>query len=531
MPKSSLTRRQLLRRSAAAAATAAAVSPFVGSQAAKAQGVAAPAGKLLFTITASGGGSITDSFLAQGASDIVAGERNNLICYPDQYVGTFGGDVGTPGSALKYLDLPDSWRTFLVPNGPTGNGYLQQSFLTRHGADTAVLSTEVTSVNHAVAQKRAMTGAGIHDGRTISEAVAERWGQDVPLPHVNMAQGGYLESGDFRGLPLDARAEAVAQPLFFPLTTDGMRGMRSAPGADGLGQAPTLEELPRARALMARARGVRNSLDAQSTFGQTFQCSELLQRFIDKRASATDLEAQDLITNLLYLRENELDLSPYGLAKSDQAEFVRNIVEPNPDGSTTSVFVDPLYAQVTLAYLLTRYGYTSAVTLGPALNTDVNILTVNPPLSFDYSHSNHVSGQAVMWGRVLDAADKLIQLLKATPVPGGGTMWDRSMVHIASDFGRDKLRVTPGTPESLEDGISTGHHLSNGTILVSKMIRGGRAYGGVSPETMHHVGFDPVTGQLDASRKIREHHVYSAIAHAFDIDFAAKEQLPILFPA
>ena len=66
----------------------------------------------------------------------------------------------------------------------------------------------------------------------------------------------------------------------------------------------------------------------------------------------------------------------------------------------------------------------------------------NPPLAFDFSHNDHRGGQAFMWQRILGTVDELIDLLKSEPFDAttGETMWDRTMIYVATDFGRTRVR-------------------------------------------------------------------------------------------
>lgn len=493
MKRTDFNRREMLRFTAAASAAAAAFKPF----AARAQ-TQPVADRLLFVVTATGGGSMVDSFMAVTETEAGAAAPG-LIAYPDAYV------TVDPGTGIRALDLPNTWRTYL---GQTGRQYLQSSFVSVHRSHMAVLTVENTSVNHIVAQKRSVTGAGIHGGRTLMEAAAERYGQNLVLPNVNMAQGGYLEPGTAVDLPGFAQQEPVADARFFSLSTDGARGVAGAPGAQP-GAAASPAQLARTRALMERARGIRNELDDASIFGQTFQCSRSRRDFLNRRVSSQQLESADLVTQLNLLGVLNAQLQQYGLATSPEADAARQLME-SPSGS---VFNDPFLAQACLAYLLARFGVSCAAAIGPSLTADIATLNVNPPLSFDYSHTNHVAAQATMWSRVLDVVDKLITLLANTPV-GTGTMWDRSVIYLATDFGRDKQRLTSGA--QLPGNTSTGHHLNNGAVILSPLIRPG-LYGGITPTTLLTHGFNVTTGAAAPGTVMREGHLYSAVAQALDI--------------
>jgi hypothetical protein len=273
-------RRQAMKLGASAAAAVSALD-LLSSKAHAQSAETAPAEKLVFIITATGGGSIVDSLLAQRESDVTGAGGNpaDLICYEDQFVSLHGG-TGVPGTELRTLNFPldggDPDSAYRSAIGSLGTLYSQSAFVNAHLDDLAVMTVENTSVNHFIAQHRALTGAGVDSGRTLGERVAERYGQGLPLPHVNMANGGYLEPGLDPTLEAFARHEPVVVPSLFPLSADGVRGAVGAPGAQP-GAAPATDELDRARELMARARSVRDRLDDESAFGKTFQCAPLRQ--------------------------------------------------------------------------------------------------------------------------------------------------------------------------------------------------------------------------------------------------------------
>jgi uncharacterized protein (DUF1501 family) len=127
-----------------------------------------------------------------------------------------------------------------------------------------------------------------------------------------------------------------------------------------------------------------------------------------------------------------------------------------------------------------------------------------------------------MWRRMMQVVDGLVTLLKEEDYLGDaglGPMWDRSLVYLATDFGRTKERPSG----SLSFG--TGHDLSNGNVLVSPLLRGGRVYGGVDPATVKTYGFDPTTGEPDPSRVMREGDVYSLVAQALGVDFEGRTDM------
>ncbi len=525
-----LSRRDALKAGLSSVAALSAFETLVsGTARAQINTTTNPAEKLLFVFTATGGGSITDSFLAVHEDEVpTPGNAPNLICYAENDVWSqvtkLGGATGgaLDPTALSVVDVYSPVRNVFGP----GTQYYPSDFATAHLDDLAVMTLTNTSVNHFVAQGRALTGAGVNRGRSIGEAVAEQYGQDLVLPFVNMGTGGYLEAGVDPDLPGFAHGQVVNQPFFFALGTDGVRGMAGAPGAAPHAAPQLGNELDRARELMARARNTRRELEDVSAFGQTFQCSPARKKFLlDQTFAETHVEPEDLITNLLYI--SEVPLQTYGLELTPAAQEARDVVEAMPGGGTRSAFTDPFISQVVLAYLLARYGYTAAQVLGPSFSADAVNLDVNPPLSFDFSHNSHIACQATMWSRVLDGVNKLIGLLKATPVQGGGTMWDRSMIYIASDFGRDKTRTNPGVP--IYDGTdpqnpvvsdsNTGHNLNNGAVLVSPLLHGGRVYGGIDKDTLLTHGFDRVTGEATPGNHMAEGNVYATICKALGVDF------------
>ena len=125
-----------------------------------------------------------------------------------------------------------------------------------------------------------------------------------------------------------------------------------------------------------------------------------------------------------------------------------------------------------------------------------------------------------MWSYMLKSIDGLIDLLKATDIdgdPAKGKRWDKSLIYIATEFGRDKI-ATGGS----------GHHLNNGSVIISPMVNGNKQYGGVNPDTGLTFGFDANTGAPDANLQLHEKDIYSAVAHALGIDFDGRKDKPIM---
>lgn len=452
--------------------------------------------RLLFVVAAVGGGSILDSFLPVPMSEVSSMElAQELSVQPDSLVAT------PMGSNLRCVKN----RTRSIVGLSPGHAISQESFLAKHAADTAVLTVEGTSVNHRVAQKRAINGAGVNRGRTLMEAMALQHGEGLLLPNCNMAVDGYLEMGDDPDVPLRARAEAIADPRVFPLQTHGWRGLAG---------------LPR-RSLLERARRVRDEVDELSPFAHTFRGANARRKYLANRSELGRMEELDLITQLMMVQDDNRDfpLARYGLEASPAAARVRDTF---PD-----LIQDSFQAQAALAFLLARAGVSAALTLSPSFQPQLDGASLlNTPLAFDFSHADHYAAQNVMWSRIFSVVDGLIDLLQSEAAderqPDAGTLWDRSLIYIATDFGRDKVRPYGS------NGWGSGHHLNNGVVVISPLVRGNRLYGGVDPETCLTYGFDPVSGEGRPGTHLREGDIYSALCHALGISFEGRGDFPCL---
>jgi hypothetical protein len=481
MSKVKMNRREALRLGSAATATAA-LAPFAARRA-RAQSASARPERFLFVVGAAGGASIVDSFLPVAASEGSGGNafEDSLILQPN-------------GSNLRCVASLDNSIEGVIG---LGNGFPQQNFLQKHYQDMVVMPWEGTSVNHVVAAKRAVTGNNVNAGRTIQEAMAVRHGESLILPNCNMSGGGYLEAG-VDEVPTFARAEPIQDPRLFPFSTHGTKGVDGAPSG----------------ALLDRARQVRGELEDVGVFSQTFRKSNILRRFNERRATSSQMEGLDLIKKLMLMPSGaDAPLQQFGLETSAEGQ---RLLEKFP-----TLMTDPYEAQGAMAFLLARYGVSCSVTLSPG-NSPIfqgQDTIINAPIAFDWSHRDHRGGQNAMWSRVLRTVDSLIDLLKETDYvdgdPSQGKMWDRSLVYVATEFGRDK--VASG---------GSGHNLNNGSLMISPLLKGNRVYGGVDPNTCLTYGFDPVTGDPRPNEKFAEGDVYSAIAHALDIDFAGRTDFP-----
>ena len=184
---------------------------------------------------------------------------------------------------------------------------------------------------------------------------------------------------------------------------------------------------------------------------------------------------------------------------------------------------DPLEANAALAFLLIKYGVSVSVTLGPTFDfvyegdglagggLELNSV-INPPLAFDISHQGHRAGQSVVWDRLYRIMDGLIALLSAEDFGDGTSLWDRTMIYVASDFGREKRR-----PENASEW-GTGHHVNNGVMVCSPLVPGNTLRGGVDPDTALTYGFDPQTGEPDTGRTMEEAEIFSGLLGALGVD-------------
>jgi hypothetical protein len=450
--------------------------------------------KLLFVLCATGGASIVDSFLP-----VTRGEVDDDALAATLNVYEDSGVITPQGSNIRCPAYGD-------PVGLLSQLYEfdfpLDAFLAKHHRWMTVLTQECSSVNHLVGQHRSVTGAGINRGQTIMEAMALRHGEDLIIPNCNMANDGYIQPGVDPALPAFAQAEIIASPLGFAAAMDGVKGVLGAPD----------------RALVERARAVREQLDDASVFGRTFVDSASRRRFLaNRREVQPRIEAAQLMDRLTLLPPELLD-PKYGVMSSP--------LLPTLTGKFARLQVDPWEAQAALSVLLAYYGLSCVSTIGlrqePTFG-DAKLITT--PIAFDFSHTDHRMAQYLMWSHVLKAVDALVDLLQQLDYlgdPALGKMWDRSLIYVATDFGRDKTR--PAGAESW----GTGHSLNNGTLLVSPLLAGNRVFGGIDPKTCETYGFDGTTGAADPGLRCSEGHIYSAIAQALDIEFQGRIDMSAL---
>jgi hypothetical protein len=460
--------------------------------------------RFLIVLSTTGGASMLDAMLAIRASE--SANAATLNCFPDSVVRTVG-----PFRAVD-IDLPSLGS---IPMPVKGR---QSALVKAHQADMMVATWQRTSVNHLVGQRRAVNGNSAWYGRTLQEAVALTYGAGFALPNVHLSAGtGFNERGSDAALPPYAYGETVADPRLWPLSLHGSQGILGAPS----------------HGLLNQARALRNTrLDPESRFGRVFAESSRLKTWQHLRGSPQQaLEAQDLITKLMISPDSpEFPLDAHGLGSSPDGALVR--------AAFPELARDPLEAQAALAFLLLKYRLSVSVTFGPNSSAVINADAAegeedpyeegmdddptagaglpegsipNPPLSFDFSHSEHRGVQALMWSRVLGVADRLIGLLKSEEWSNGQSFWDRTMIYVANDFGRSKQR-----PAGAEQ-FGTGHDLNDGALIISPLANGGRLLGGIDADTGITHGFDPATGAPDPGRQMTEAEIYAGTAQALGV--------------
>jgi hypothetical protein len=323
-----------------------------------------------------------------------------------------------------------------------------------------------------------------------------------------MAAFGFLEPGTDETVPAWAMPQPIANPLFFSFGLDGQRGIKGAPGKNVM-------------ALMRKTRDEK--LDPQSIHYQTFRQSKRIQLWMQQRGAAQkQIETLDLITKLCIVPDTPgtIPLTEYGLQSTPDGQLLLN--------AFPKIITDPLSAQAALAFLLIKYGVSVSVSLSPTFNLALDggrMLT--PPLAFDYSHNAHRATQGLMWDRMLTVIDRLIALLKGAEYTPGESFWSRTVVLVATDFGRSKDRQ----PNDVNFG--SGHDLNNGVVVVSPRANGNRVFGGVDARTGLTYGFNPTTGAPDPSRTTSEAEIYAGVLGALGVDTTGSglPSVPILYRA
>src|SRR5688500_7578975 len=253
--------------------------------------------RFLIVLTGSGGASLIDSFLAIRESESANGSTINA--YPDNAV------LDIEGSPFRAIDSSgDSIGAIPVPYTA-----VQSEFVRKHKADIMVTTLTGTSVNHGIAQKRALTGNEAWAGRTLQELVSLNYGEGYAIPNVAMATGtAYIERGNDKSIPDWCFGEPVAQPALWPLGLHKTRGL----------------EVPDQR-FIEMARALRDDkLDPESRFTRIFKNSPKLDLWRTQRGQTKRLEMDDLITKLMLFSDSpEYPLTAHGLDESPSGAQVR----------------------------------------------------------------------------------------------------------------------------------------------------------------------------------------------------------------
>ncbi len=461
------------------------LSPGSRRAAAESSGTEAEPPRYLFVVGALGGANILDSFLPLAETASV--EAPSLTSFAEQHIQT------VPGVDLRCV-APLTEEIAGPP--PYSASYAQRTFLDRHGNDTAVMTLDHSSVNHGVGQQRALNGGGVNSGRTLLEAVAACHGEAMSLAALNMMSGEFTQPGRDPTLPSHARQVTVADARTFALGTHGSLGLPN----------------PLAHDVLHKARAAREQLEQRSAFGRSFAHVTNRQDYLDLRARGRALEESGLAEQVGLL----------GLPGFPRPPQLDRILQLLPDLAR-----DPFEAQAALAFLLVANGASCAVGLSP--NDSVLVESTggdgepgaisNPALAFDASHNTHRVGQHVMWSRLLRVTDALITLLKEAEDPNrpaGTSLWDHSLIYVATEFGRTRTRP-PGLTR-----FGTGHFQNNGAVLVSPLLNGGRAYGDVDIATGLTYGFDRDTGAPIVGSRMNEGDLYGVVCEALGADFVGR---------
>lgn len=407
-----------------------------------------------------GGASAIDCFMPVSVTDPLRGvdSRGKVIAH---------AVTTEPSSVFKVVD-----RT------------IPRTFHRSHYQQMLAMGMSATSASHFVAQERVLNGKGVFHNRTLSEAMAAVHGGGFPLPNVHLGRGGFVVGGRDATLDSTYLGERVTSATTFGLATHGYKGVLRGTELPG----GSIDDMA---ALVDRARVLRTDLEGVSPFGRTFANSGVRRGLVqDRHGRSLALESADLQSQLFYHPDGlgAFPLEEYGLSNfwlSDEVNAETVIAEfPGalPAG-VDGVPGDATDAQAALAFLLLASGASCCVTITESGADGYSA-------AFDFGHSSHEGSQKDYWDRALQRADALIRLLKKVDIGGGKSMWDRTFLVFATEFGRDKRDTRTGSTGD----FGTGHHLNNGLLMVSPLVKGNQALGQVDPTNGWVCGFDATTG-------------------------------------
>ena len=436
--------------------------------------------KFLIVLAAYGGASIIDSALAIRSNETDNWRKMNTFA-PENVV-----DISD--SPFRAVDIEKQMIGFI----PGGFKSQQIQFMEKHKSYLMVPTVTGSSVTHEVAQHRSLTGNDAWRGRTLQEAMALEYGQDMLLPNVNAAVDGYARNGLDNNLAASVYSEIVADARTWSLGLHGHNGIKNSPD-------------PR---VIEEALKLREDLEKGSTFAKTFAESPQLSSWYAQRERQTSIEAQDLLTSLSVIQNGtQYPLNEYGLASSPE---INRLLEVFPN-----LLVDPLEAKAALAFLLIKNGLSASVTIAPTAEiiTSRTGELINLIFGFDNSHNDHRSTQGFMWNRVMRIADGLITLLDEEEFDAstGETFWDRTLIYCATDFGRSRER------KDAEEVFGTGHDLNNGNFILSPMVKGNQVLGGVDSNSGMTFGWNTATGAPEMGKQNTEAEFFSALLDVLEI--------------
>jgi hypothetical protein len=280
-----------------------------------------------------------------------------------------------------------------------------------------------------------------------------------------MGVGGYIEPGIDPALPAWARAEPVTNATTWPFGLHGFKGHAQRPERDAHGAGAAGPRAPR----------------AQSLFDRTFTRSELLAAWKSRRADASRVEAQDLITRLNSLRDSpQHPLSPLRARArrtpapcSVSSRSWRRIRSrrrrrwptcsspmasrsPSPSARRSR----PTWA-VNRSWTARRWPSTSAT-------------------------AAHRGAQAIMWSRLLSVAGRLIELLER------GRIRRRSeLLGSLADVLRQRLRAQPQSPDGRARVRQRAPPQQRLPDRLADAASGNYGLGGVDPEHHAHLRLRP----------------------------------------
>lgn len=438
--------------------------------------------RFLVIIGGYGGASIVDSFLA----------IRNDECDDWRTLNTFAPSevLEIEGSPFRAVDISRD----LIGGFQAGFRSEQAAFAAKHHEHMMVATVTGTSVTHSTAQRRALTGNGAWGGRTLQELTALEYGRGLLLPNVNAATDGFAADGDDPGLPSNVYAELLGDPGTWSLGLHGHRGIVGAPP----------------RELITASRRAREQvLERDSVFYRTFEHSPQLRDWVSLRERMAEVEDEDYISRLALYRDTErFPLAEFGITPAEDADRLA--------ATFPQLEADPLEAQAALAFLLLKNRVSVSVTIapGPGFVYDPQnpAGALNLSTAFDNSHQDHRASQGFMWNRILRVTDRLIELLRAEPFEDSGeTLWDRTLIYVATEFGRSRTRAAEA------ELFSSAHHLNNGVLLLSPMLRGNTVLGGVDPATTMTYGWDPTTGDPDPGRETTEAELFAGLLDVLEV--------------